>query len=297
MRIAVVNELFYPRVAGTEKRLFEIGRRLVKRGHEVHVFTMQYDKELKRDDVIDGIQVHRYAHSRNYTKPTYYRSLTGVSKYSFSTFFRLLFNRDFDIYYFGQWPVLHSLASRPLISAFVQEWCEVWSEKIAFLQRLHGRVIDFHVAVSDFTKRRMVEQLHIDPKKMTVIHNGVDYNKLSQGSHNKRWGRLAYVGRLLPHKNVEVAIEAYRLVKEKFPEAELHIVGDGPLLPEIKKRASRLKDCHVDKSLDVLGLHLRICSVPHLQRHVQACRLRRVPCSTPTLKCLLASVQRGSVAE
>ena len=48
MKIAIITELFHPHVAGSEKRFFEIGRRLVKHGHEVHVFTIQHKKDLKK---------------------------------------------------------------------------------------------------------------------------------------------------------------------------------------------------------------------------------------------------------
>jgi glycosyltransferase involved in cell wall biosynthesis len=245
MRIAIVNELFHPHVGGTEKRLLEIGRRLVKRGHEVHVFTTQYSKELRKEEVVDGIWIHRYGYSGNYVNPSHYRSLTGILRYSLGTASKLLVNHDFDIYYFGQWPILHSILSRPFVHPLVQEWCEVWLKKIASLQRLQAKMADHHVAVSSFTKKRMVERLGADPRKITVIPNGVDYGRFSQGSRDKRWGSLVYVGRLVPHKNVDIVLESYRLVKEVAPEAELHIVGDGPLLPTIKRWASQLRDCYV----------------------------------------------------
>ena len=43
MRIAFVYDAVYPYVlGGGEKRVWEIARRMVARGHEVHLFGMQF---------------------------------------------------------------------------------------------------------------------------------------------------------------------------------------------------------------------------------------------------------------
>ena len=246
--IAILTEHFHPYIGGTETRFLEIGRRLVSHGHEVHVFSVQYEKELPKEGVIDGIRIHRYAHSKNHITKDGLRSLRGVLKYSFETAMKT-FGSDFDIYYFGQWPILHAVCSRPLVSPMVFEWCELWYKKVVVLEKIIKRITNHHIAVSRFTKQRLIDFLHIEPKNITVIPNGVDHHKFNGNLHDKKVGRIVYVGRIVPHKHVDMLIDAFRLVKERIPEAELHIIGSGPALPVIRKQASVIKDIHVHGQL------------------------------------------------
>jgi glycosyltransferase involved in cell wall biosynthesis len=246
-------------MAGCERRFLEIGKRLVRKNHEIHAFTLRYDSSLAKEELIDGIFVHRCAESNNYLLPSGFRSLSGVLKYSFTTLMQL-FRKDFDVYYSNQWPMLHSVFAKPAASPLIQEWCEVWytSLKVTILQQFLKKLGDYHVAVSEFTKRRMLDFLEIDSEKIAVIPNGVDNSRFHCNSHDKVWGRIVYVGRLVPHKHVELLVDAFNEVKEKVPEAELHIIGSGPSMRLIKDRASGFKDCFIhgflpdDQMIDLL---------------------------------------------
>ena len=49
MKIAFVYDVLYPdTIGGVEKRIYEIGTRLARRGHEVHLFPMATDPENDR---------------------------------------------------------------------------------------------------------------------------------------------------------------------------------------------------------------------------------------------------------
>lgn len=246
MKIAFLIELFYPHVAGCERRILEIGKRLARRGHEVHVLTLQHDRDLPKRELIEGVVVHRCARSNSYITPNGSRSLNGVFKYSLAVFKELL-GQSFDVYYSNQWPMLHSIIVKPVASPLIQEWCEVWSHppKVMMLQKTLKVLCKHHVAVSEFTRRRLFNFLGLDGERVSVVPNGVDYQNFCRGSENKVWGRIAYIGRIVPHKHVEMLVDAFRKVKEKAPQAELHIVGSGPCLPLIKRKASRIKGCFV----------------------------------------------------
>lgn len=251
LRLAFLTELFYPHIGGNERRFFEIGRRLAKKGHDVHIFTIRYDENLPKEEVVEGMTVHRYVKVKGYIMPDGGRSSGGVLKYAFATLTHM-FKFNFDVYYSNEWPILHSIFARPAISPLIQEWCEVWIKplKAIFLQNLLKRVADHHVAVSEFTKQRLISLLKIDPKEITIIPNGVDYTKYCCNDLNdKVWGRIIYVGRLVPHKHIELLLEAFRYVKEKITNAELHIIGSGPMLPKLRKRATNIRGCFFHGSL------------------------------------------------
>ncbi|MCW4010189.1 MAG: glycosyltransferase family 4 protein [Candidatus Bathyarchaeota archaeon] len=245
LKIAFLTEFFYPHIGGCETRFFEIGRRLVDRGHDVHVFTIQFDRNLAKEEEICGIKVNRYAYSRSYISQDSFRSFRGIANYSFASLFKLQASK-FDIYYSNQWPMLHSLFVKPVVSPLIQEWCEVWDNplKVRLMQKMLRHVGDYHVAVSEFTKQRLMTSLKIDGKKIFLVPNGVDSARFAS-SAKKVWGRIVYAGRIVPHKRVEMLVEAFRAVKEKVPQAELHIVGSGLSLESIKERAAGIKDCYV----------------------------------------------------
>ena len=64
MKIAFVYDTAFPWVTGgAERRIYEIGSRLVKRGHDVHIFCLGYwmkDNKYQNKEVIqvDGITYH-----------------------------------------------------------------------------------------------------------------------------------------------------------------------------------------------------------------------------------------------
>jgi len=55
---------------------------------------------------------------------------------------------------------------------------------------------------------------------------------------------FAYVGRIRPYKNVDVALKAFASVLEKFPDSRFHIAGWGESLPDLKALAEKLNISH-----------------------------------------------------
>ena len=243
LRIAFLTELFYPHVGGCETRYLEIGRRLVAKGHEVHVYTVQYDLSLAKEDQIDGMHIHRYAHSKKYISPDGFRSFRGILKYSFATLKKLKGSK-FDVYYSNQWPMLHSIVAKPVTSPLVQEWCEVWDDllKVKIMQKMLRYFGDYNVAVSEFTQQRLINYLKIKAEKTVIVPNGVNVSRFFNTAEKVR-GRIVYAGRIAHHKHVDLLVDAFREVKKNIPKAELHIVGSGICIEDIKKRAADIKDC------------------------------------------------------
>jgi glycosyltransferase involved in cell wall biosynthesis len=52
--------------------------------------------------------------------------------------------------------------------------------------------------------------------------------------------RLVWVGRLVPQKRIDMLLEALPLLAEEFPAVDLHLVGDGPMRPELERQVTRL---------------------------------------------------------
>ncbi len=85
----------------------------------------------------------------------------------------------------------------------------------------------------------------LDPKKSyRVIHvaNGLFSSQIKSLPISQRTpDSLVYLGTLEPDFGVELAINAFREVKNKNPKTTLRIVGGGKELPSLKKLARKLK--------------------------------------------------------
>lgn len=77
------------------------------------------------------------------------------------------------------------------------------------------------------------------PGLYRVIPNGVPLERFALPRRPVR-GRILMVGRLAPPKRPDLALRALASVLERVPEAELHIVGDGPLRPDAERLAGEL---------------------------------------------------------
>jgi len=65
MKIAHVCAFYIPAIGGVKQVVEELAKRQLKQGHEIHVFTSDWDKEKrikKKEEIIDGIYVHRCFH-------------------------------------------------------------------------------------------------------------------------------------------------------------------------------------------------------------------------------------------
>lgn len=63
MKILFITAFFYPVTGGVEKHIYELAIRLIKKGHEVIVFTSDLSKGGKiqeKESVIDGIKIKRF---------------------------------------------------------------------------------------------------------------------------------------------------------------------------------------------------------------------------------------------
>lgn len=100
------------------------------------------------------------------------------------------------------------------------------------------------IAVSEFTKRQLVERLGADPKKIRVVYEGVTNTSPSNPSPNLGEGRkggvlkkfgltsqdyLLFIGTVQPRKNLQRLITAFAILKSQIPNPNLKLVICGKL--------------------------------------------------------------------
>lgn len=240
-RIALLYDCTYPHVAGGgQKRLFEIFRRLVVKGWSVDWYGLQaWDRQESL--CIEGINYIPVAPAkalygadgkRSISQTLYYgKAIAGfpaIGKY--------------DLVHMGQWPYFHFFPVR-LFAAFggarvSADWWEVWGRHWLDyygikgwlgmgLERLCAHIPQKLVAISE-TGARELERIGNSKRRIAVIHNGIDHAAISTAKPASLGSDLVYLGRLQPHKNVNLLIEALALLAARNVRLTLFIIGDGP---------------------------------------------------------------------
>lgn len=109
------------------------------------------------------------------------------------------------------------------------------------------------IAVSEHTKRDLIRILHADPKKISVIHEGVNpmFHKISEqcmvDEFREKTGLtkpyLLYTGVWRSHKNLVNLIKAFAILKHKYHfDGWLVITGkEDPWYPEVKETVAQEK--------------------------------------------------------
>ena len=249
MRLSFLSDAIYPfHHGGKETLQFERSIRLSRRGHAIRIHTMHWWPERDRAIVRDGVVLEAVApRTAMYTakgRRSIWESLTfGLGS------LRLLWSPPFDVLDVDQFPftpffaarLVCRLRDRPMTATWYEVWDrDYWREYMGwlgpvgfFLQRWAARSADLIFADSRLTARRLTEWLGVDPKRVLVLSPGTTIPSsfpsplagVGQGGGvpSKRVDCI-FIGRLLPHKHVDVLLRALALA----PGATGLIVGSGP---------------------------------------------------------------------
>lgn len=213
-----------PEGGGAERYLEKVASGLVARGCRVTIFSAAHEQGPARE-LRDGIQFVRAGSKLSVYGHGFARLLTRrfgradlvVDVQNGLPFFSRLATRAPVLVlvhhvHREQWPVVY-----PGVTGRVGWWIEH-----ALAPRLYRR--DAYVAVSDATRDELAT-LGVGPRRITVVHNGTD--PWLGDSPKSITPTISVVGRLVPHKRVEHAVNAVVALREEFPDLVLHIVGDG----------------------------------------------------------------------
>lgn len=98
-----------------------------------------------------------------------------------------------------------------------------------FFRRRHTlfRRTAVFLCISEFIRRSALAAGYPETK-LRVHYIGVDRKLFRPQSARRQRGLILFVGRLIEQKGCRYLIQAMRLVVERYPAAELTIVGDGP---------------------------------------------------------------------
>ena len=123
------------------------------------------------------------------------------------------------------------------------------------LRRLHSPLIQHYITVSKDLQRHLIERVGISAKRISQVYNGVDTERFAPLAEKpKAWLPPAFrgddliligsVGRMQSVKDHATLIQAFSQLIENQPDLRkrlrLLIVGDGPMLDELRTLANSL---------------------------------------------------------
>ena len=92
-------------------------------------------------------------------------------------------------------------------------------------QQVRWERVDALVFVADHIRRRILPTLAIAPSKVHTIPNGLDLHRFSPGLHPGPLERIAWCGRLVAVKGVDLLVPVMERVRTVLPSATLHVAG------------------------------------------------------------------------
>ena len=128
---------------------------------------------------------------------------------------------------------IHDVGFQKYLKTYQSWWGRLYEGRVS---NYAARNATHLIAVSESTKRDLVEKLRVRPEKITVVYEGVDHNKFKMQNAKcktdevKRKYRidsdyLLFVGTVQPRKNLVRLMEAFSALVSRSPTLNLVIAG------------------------------------------------------------------------
>lgn len=112
---------------------------------------------------------------------------------------------------------------------FPQEW-------IIDVEKAAVRDADLVIAVSELTRKQLIERFGADPNKVVAVHNGVDFSKWADVK-GRDYGRsdkiVLYLSRVSRQKGPMSFIRAAKRVLDRDRSVRFVVAGKGEMIPEM----------------------------------------------------------------
>lgn len=249
IRVCYLISHFHPRQSGAERQALAQGRELVRLGHSARVVT-RFVPGLPRDEIIDGVIVHRWIRTSSLGPLFGLTFVLGVIR----ALRKLRPHYDLIHTHQALWESISTGLGRdlfrrapvlvqPASSGYFGEAEEMARTKGFILLRRLALRNPMFAAISADIERQWLD-LGVSPEKIVRMASGVDADHFRPGPsiHDASLPprpRVMFTGRLHPQKNLDLLIDVWPAVARTVG-ANLVLVGDGPQRVELMERVRSL---------------------------------------------------------
>lgn len=224
-------------MGGAEVLTREVAKRWVELGHEVTLFTSEF-LGCRREEVLDGVRVIRSGgkysvywnakkyHKKYFSKEGYDVVVDEVNTRPFLTP-RFVNNRENVV------ALIHQLAR------------EYWFYETPFPISYFGyyflenrwlrNYVDLPaITISESTRRDLLD---LGFRRVFVVPVGLNFRPLRRVPLKAEHPVVVFVGRLKRAKRPDNAVQAFKTVRKKVPDAEFWVIGDGDFRRGLERMA------------------------------------------------------------
>jgi glycosyltransferase involved in cell wall biosynthesis len=237
VRILILNwkDLAHPAAGGAEVFTEQVARSLVARGHSVTLFSASVEGEPARDSV-EGVQIVRDGGRFTvYRKARRFWSREGRGSY------------DVVVDEINTRPFLTPrwIKGVPMVALIHQLAREIWAYETPFPLSILGRYVLEPWWLRAYRDVPSLTVSASSAESLTHYHRWRDVTVIPEGStphpslraEKEPDPTVVFLGRLVSMKRPADAIEAFSILREHSPSAQLWMIGDGPLLADLRQDA------------------------------------------------------------
>jgi glycosyltransferase involved in cell wall biosynthesis len=225
-------------IGGMERLAVDLARQQKAEGHKPSIYCTSHPGQLAPEAEAADVPVHSFGKTTGFSL----RLIWDLAS-------RLRVDRP-DVLHTHNAMVLHygiaaaRLARVPVVVNTRHGGNMNWDSHCERIWRRGVRWTDVVIFISEGVREYYVTKDRLSRRNTSVIYNGIDVDKFSAHPAHPAAGlprfRVGSVGRLVPAKDHVTLIRSFALVTAVMPEAELHILGDGPCRAAISQTAESL---------------------------------------------------------
>ncbi|MGB3642256.1 MAG: glycosyltransferase family 4 protein [Rivularia sp. (in: cyanobacteria)] len=251
MRILYWIDLYSPHVGGVEVFTAKLIPALQKRGHEVAIVTSHRQFQLPDKSLDNNIPVYRFNFWEALEKRNLKQSITICKQIAQ---LKQDFQPDLVHLHFGATSYFHLQTMKAYLSPTLTTIHAVPSASLSSPQSFLYKMLqnsDWVNTVSPQGLDKMRDYIPEITPHSSVIYYGLELPTIQPKTPCFDPPTLLCLGRLVPQKGFDVALDAFASLLKRFPQIRLVIAGDGS---ERTTLINQAKELGIETAVDFKGL-------------------------------------------
>ncbi|MBU1148467.1 glycosyltransferase family 4 protein, partial [Patescibacteria group bacterium] len=237
MKIAILSATF-SQFSGIDRVVARQAEDLARQGHQVTIMALRADMPAQT------VSVQELGMPSSLIAQRVFRLLLPLFFWRVNNYLNKL--KEFEVIYSHQYPMNYLAAkAKQKYGAkyiyynhgvapswtFSNWWEKIYIKKFNWLTNQSIKPANQIISISNYLQQvlkketRRDSQVVYDQIDTKRFHPGIDGSQIRQQYQISQDPLILYVGRLSPHKGIDLLIEAFNQVRKQLPSAKLLIVG------------------------------------------------------------------------
>ncbi|MDP3941926.1 MAG: glycosyltransferase family 4 protein [bacterium] len=226
MNVIFFCRYFYPHIGGVERHVYEVSKRLQKRGWTVTVIAEKHDPKLKEREIYEGITIFRIPITQDEKRKKY-----QIWDWLFKNR-KILIDADLvhchDVFYWYL-PFRFMFPLKKVYTTFHgYEGDSIPANRAIFMHKLAELLSYGNICIGEYLKK------WYKTKTKIVSYGAVVLPKFKDQVIRKKIREIVFVGRLDPETGILHYLESLNILKLQGFLPHMSVLGDGVLAEQAK---------------------------------------------------------------